>query len=117
LTVLSPGARRTPPAPKGSSAEFRIEWRRAWSAPISDIWDTSDHPLVERLVALRTRIRVDRDKAPMGVHAAVGVLEQQLGLTPRTRKAMGYVIGEPQADLAPVEAFDKRRRARIAKGL
>ena len=83
-----------------------------WSTPVSNVYDRSDLPALERLFLLRDSVARtgDTDYKALG---EIRQLEDRFGLTPLARMRLGVSVGQAHktlADLnqtvAPVEEID-----------
>lgn len=115
-----------PPAPTGLSAVLRRRWVALWSSPVAPLLDPDvDGPVVARLFELYAlgdvlgaeikRARADGEGLAAAVGARVRVatetrmLEGQLGLSPRSRLALGVMLmaaGRKRMAGAAVDAED-----------
>lgn len=114
-TVLDAGeasdpARVVPDPPAGLSGALRAAWDGLWRSPVAQLLDpVSDYPAVSRLFGLyllgermdaRLSAPVDEDgssfesmsAARVRVASECRLLEGQLGLSPRSRLALGLAL-------------------------
>lgn len=97
-----PGSSQVPEFPRGLPDVYAGEWEALWKSPIALAWDpVTDYGVIERLFTYRHKhavLEAISDSKPADVRTLLEVgkelrlLEGQLGLTPRSRLALGLAI-------------------------
>ena len=104
-----------PPAPPGVDGRALEVWRELWRLDVAALWRDSDRALVARLCALRTRLEADAE-APASLYSAALAVENQLGLTPRSRRALGVDVAEAEPVARRPAKLSARERDRLLRG-
>jgi phage terminase small subunit len=97
-----PSTGEIPDFPRGIQELYREQWEALWTSPIALAWDpVTDYGVIERLFILKHQYKLmsgmcETKPAEVQAMLAVGrelrLLEGQLGLTPRSRLALGLAI-------------------------
>jgi hypothetical protein len=101
VTRITPGTKADAPEMPGDyGPRGERWWRNVWAHPIAAIWETCDHPAVERLGYLI-------DKGPEASASEMGEarqLEDRLGLSPMARRRLQYEIDKAAGATASAPA-------------